>query len=562
MRFNRGEFVACIFLVVATLCVYWKLPSHDFVNYDDPKYVTENNHVQAGLTGEGIIWAFTSSHAKNWHPMTWLSHMLDCQIYELNAGGHHLTSLLFHIINALLVFVVFKRTTKAFWQSAFVAALFALHPLHVESVAWVAERKDVLSALFWMLTIWAYVLYVERPGLARYLLVFLFFILGLMAKPMLVTLPFVLLLMDYWPLKRFMCFQSNCDVDNLQSDRPKASGYHGSFTLLVLEKAPLFVLAAVSSTVTFLVQQAGGAVKSLDVFPLQIRFANALVSYVIYIWKFILPLDLAVFYPHPGMPPIWLVTVCLVLLFAVSVLVFRYRYRCPYLVTGWLWYVGTLVPVIGVVQAGTQSMADRYTYVPLIGLFVVIAWGVNDLAARWSFRRFVLTISACGVLLAFTICTWLQVSYWRNSITLFEHAIEVTSNNNLAHYNLGNALVKQGKLDEGIANYLEAMRIEPDHPDTHNAHNSIGLALFRQDKLDEAIAHYSKAIRLKPDYVQAHNNLGVALIRQGKVDEAIRSFSRALQIRPDHDEASYNLGLALRIMDKTHDTHSIITESQ
>ncbi len=547
MRFRRGEIVACIFLIVATLSAYWELPSHDFVNYDDPKYVTKNDHVRAGLTGEGLIWALTSSHAKNWHPMTWLSHMLDCQIYGLNAGGHHLTSLLFHIVNALLVFLVFKRATKAFWQSAFVAALFALHPLHVESVAWVAERKDVLSAFFWMLTLWTYVLYVERPGLAGYLLVFLFFVLGLMAKPMLVTLPFVLLLMDYWPLKRFKCFQSNCGVDKLQSCRPMAPGYYGSFTLLALEKAPLFVLATVSCAATFLVQQAGGAVKSLDVFPLPIRFANALVSYVIYIRKFILPLDLAVFYPHPGMPPIWLVAVCLVLLFAVSVLVFRHRHRSPYLVTGWLWYVGTLAPVIGIVQAGAQSMADRYTYIPLIGLFVIIAWGVNDLAARWTYRRFVLIISASGILTAFTICTWSQVRYWRNSITLFEHAVAVTSNNNLAHYNLGNALVKQGKLDEGIANYLEAMRIKPDHPDTYNAHNSIGLALFRQGKLNEAIAHYSKAIRLKPDYEQAHNNLGVALIRQEKVDEAIRSFSRALQVKPDYAEASHNLKTALQM---------------
>lgn len=584
MRFRRLELMVCLFLIVATISAFGQLRNHNFVNYDDSKYVTQNPHVQAGLTREGIIWAFTTSHAGNWHPLTWLSHMLDCQMYGLNAGGHHLTSLLFHIVNALLVFAVFNRMTKgALWQSAFVAVLFALHPLHVESVAWAAERKDVLSTFFWMMTMWAYVLYVELPRLSRYLLVLLFFALGLMAKPMLVTLPFVLLLMDYWPLERSKSFQSD-HVESSQSNRHLNPVYHRSLGLLVLEKAPFFVLVAVSSAVTFLVQRAGGAVKSLDVFPLHGRLANAIVSYVIYVWKFIWPSNLAVFYPHPGMRPIWLVVVCVVLLLTVSVLVIRQRYRRPYLATGWLWYLGTLVPVIGVVQVGTQSMADRYTYVPLIGLLIIIAWGGADLTLRWTYRRFVLATSAGVILVALMMCTYLQLRHWRNSMTVLEHALDVTVDNNLAHYNLGQAFAEQGKFDEAIAHYSEAIRIKPHHPDAFNAYNNIGIALFckgkldeaianyskalrlkpdsaniydnlgnalaKQGRLDEAIAHYSEALRIQPDSFRARNDMGVALVRKGRLDEAIACFSRALKIKPDCAEASHNLRLALGIADK------------
>jgi tetratricopeptide (TPR) repeat protein len=409
-----------------------------------------------------------------------------------------------------------------------------------------------------------------------------------MAKPMLVSLPFVLLLIDYWPLERFKCFEP--DHDNPQSSRPLNPDYHRSLALLVLEKVPFFVLATASSIVTFFVQQAGGAVKSLDVFPLQIRLANALVSYVSYVGKFIWPLNLAVFYPHPGMRPIWQVGVCIMLLLGVCAVVLRERYRHPYLATGWLWYLGTLVPVIGVVQVGAQSMADRYTYVPLIGLFIIIAWGVAHLVERWSWRKFVFAISAGVILSALTMCTCLQLRHWRNSITVFEHALDVTVDNNLAHYNLGQALAQKGRLDKAIVHYSEALRIEPDHPDAHNAHNNIGLALFRQGKVNEAIARYARALELKPDGANIHNNLGnalagqarldeaivhyaealrikpdcftacndmgVALVRQGKLNAAIMFFSRALKIKSDCAEASHNLRLALSIADKPDDSRS------
>jgi Flp pilus assembly protein TadD len=366
---------------------------------------------------------------------------------------------------------------------------------------------------------------------------------------MLVSLPFVLLLMDYWPLERFKCFESD-RADNPQSSRPLNPDYHRSLTLLVLEKAPFFVLVAVSSAVTFLVQRAGGAVKSLDVFPLHVRLANAIVSYVIYVWKFIWPSNLAVFYPHPGMRPIWQVAVCVVLLLAVSVLVIRQRYGRPYLATGWLWYLGTLVPVIGVVQVGAQSMADRYTYVPLIGLFIIIAWGVAHLVERWSHRRFVLVMCAGTVLSAFVICTQVQVRHWRNSITVFKHATCVNANNYLAHCQLGIALAEQGRVEEAIAHYSEALRIKPDYPD---AHNNVGVALAEQGRVEEAIAHYSEALRIKPDYSDAYNNLGLSLAGQGRIEDAMAHYRMALQLRPDNARARNNLGIALAGQDKLQD---------
>jgi Flp pilus assembly protein TadD len=548
--------MVCLFLILATISVFGQLPNHDFVNYDDPVYVSENPNVQTGLTGEGIIWAFTSSHASNWHPLTWLSHILDCQIYGLNAGGHHLTSLLFHVVNTLLVFVVFKRMTGALWQSAFVAAMFALHPLHVESVAWVAERKDVLSTFFWMITMWAYIRYVERPGFRRYMLVFLFLALGLMAKPMLVSLPFVLLLMDYWPLNRFQCARPN--ITNSQTDRSPNACYQRSFALLILEKAPLVVLATVSGIVTFLVQRAGGAVCSSDVLPLQIRLANALVSYVSYFGKFIWPLNLSVFYPHPGMRPIWQVAVCLMLLLGLSVLVLWKRHRCSYLTTGWLWYLGTLVPVIGVVQVGAQSMADRYTYVPLIGLFIIIAWGVADLVSRWRYRRLALVVSAGLALVLLGTCTWLQVRYWNNSITLFEHALDVADKNYLAHNNLGLGLAHEGRLAKATVHYSKALQIKPDYA---KAHINLGGALARQGEFKEAIGHYLKALQISPNLAEGHNNLGVALTRQGEFKEGIGHYLKALQIKPDYADAFNNLGNALAQLGRLEEAISCYSEA-
>lgn len=533
MRSRRLELIICLFLIVATLAIYWQAGNHEFVSYDDPTYVTENRFVQKGLTLESISWAFTATHASNWHPLTWLSHMLDCQLFGLNPGMHHLTSLLLHIASSILLFLVFRRMTGALWCSAFVAALFALHPLHVESVAWVAERKDVLSAFFWLLTMWSYTWYVERSGINRYLLVLLFFIMGLMSKPMLVTLPFVLLLLDYWPLGRFQLGQSgNYKI----LDIPKSP-----VRRLILEKVPFFVLAMISSVVTFIVQQSGGAVSSLDAIPLKIRTANALVSYVSYIGKMIWPHKLEVIYLHHMLPG-WQVAGACLLLLSVSLLVVRIVKKHPYLAVGWLWYLGTLVPVIGLVQVGVQSMADRYTYIPLIGLFIIIAWGVPELVARWRHNKIGLTILAVSLLSVLMATTWTQVRYWKNSITLFQHAIDVTANNCVAHNSLGMALAEQGDTTKAIEHYYEALRIQPG---LVIVHNNLGNIMAKQGKLREAIKYYSEAVRIKPDYAKARYNLGIVLAHQGKFREAIKHYSEAVRIKPGYAMAHFKLGFAL-----------------
>jgi hypothetical protein len=396
----------CIYLTLAlaTLAVFWQVLGHDFVNYDDPDYVYRNPNVQSGITLSSIKWAFTTGHAANWHPLTWLSHMLDWQLFGDNPGWHHLTNLFLHIANTLLLFAVLKRMTNALWRSAFVAAAFALHPLHVESVAWVAERKDVLSTLFWMLTIAAYLRYLERPGTGRYLLTLLIFALGLMAKPMLVTLPFVLLLLDYWPLGRFQFGQIVKSVGQQSRKSLNAFSHWKLSRHLLLEKVPLFALSAISSIVTFLVQRTAGAVTSVETLPLKLRIANTFVSYLTYIQKMVWPSRLAMFYPYPDKTDlIWQTVVFALLLLIISLGVIWLMRRRRYLLTGWLWYLGTLVPVIGLVQVGDQALADRYTYVPLTGLFIIIAWGVPDLIAKWRFRKHALAASAIAVLLAWSI---------------------------------------------------------------------------------------------------------------------------------------------------------------
>ena len=541
------EFSIGLCLIMVILAVFWPVKNYEFINFDDDLYVTDNPYVKAGLTLKSVIWAFTTMHANNWHPLTWLSHMLDRELYGLNPGGHHLTNLLFHIGNTLLLFLVLKRMTGALWRSSFVAALFALHPLHVESVAWVAERKDVLSTLFWILTMWAYFWYTEQPRLDRYLLVLLLFALGLLSKPMLVTLPFILLLLDYWPLGRFQFGQLN-GHHNPHSSKSISPCNQRSLTFrLVLEKAPFFALSAVSSFLTFFAQQKGGAVKSFELFSFGNRIGNALVSYVNYIGKMIWPHHLALLYPHPGALPIWQVIGASLLLVCVSVVAIRSARRHPYLMVGWLWYLGTLVPVIGLVQVGMQAMADRYTYVPLIGLFVMIAWGIPNILLRLGCRRIVLAILADLLLLTLTAIAMLQVKHWHNSVTLFKHSLKVTVDNYIIHNNLGIALAARGKDEEAIAHYVEALRIKPYFVE---AHNNFGNALVRQGKYREAIYHYAECLRIMPDLAKAHSNLGVALSRQGRYQEAIVHYEEALRIKPDYADAHYNLGNALALQGK------------
>ena len=542
MQSRRLELMVCLFLIAATIAAYWQVRNHDFVNYDDNRYVTENRRVQAGLSAEGLVWAFTGFHASNWHPLTWLSHMVDCELYGIKPKGHHLTNLLFHIANSLLLFLLLRRVTGALWRSAFAAALFALHPLHVESVAWVAERKDILSALFWILTTWAYVRYVESPGLGRYSSVLLLFALGLMAKPMLVTLPFVLLLMDYWPFRRFQFQESGDDRKSKRNESSNNRYQRFPVHHLVREKVPLLVVSAASSVVTYLAQQSGGAVASLVSFPLEVRVANALVSYVNYIGKMILPYNLALLYPHPQTVPIWKAAGACVFLLSISALAIRAGSRRPYLLVGWLWYLGTLVPVIGLVQVGSQAMADRYTYVPLIGLFIMVAWGMADLVTGLRYRKLVFAASAGGVLAALMIGTYWQVHHWHNSITLFQHSLEVTTGNWLAHNNLGNALAEQENLEKAIGHYSKALRI---YPDCAMAHNNLGNALREKGEVNEAISHYTKALRIDSKYAEAHNNLGSALADQGRFEEAIRHCSEALQIKPDNAKIHCALAVGL-----------------
>jgi tetratricopeptide (TPR) repeat protein len=564
-RFNiRLDVIICFLLIVVNLGVYWQVQAHDFIGYDDDKYVTDNPPVRQGLSKESIIWAFGSFHASNWHPITWLSHMLDVELFGMNAGAHHLTNLLFHILNSLLLFIVFRKMTAQVWQSAIVALLFALHPVHVESVAWVAERKDVLSTFFWLLTIWSYTRFARRPAMGRYLAVVGFFCLGLMAKPMVVTLPFVLLLLDYWPLDRIQTGQTNN-----HSGKPNPGL---ALLRLVYEKIPLFVLAGLSCGVTFLAQKKGEALGLLDVHPLTMRVANAVVSYLKYIQKLIWPHDLAILYPYPEVITVWQVLAGCSVLGCITFLSVRYRKRLPWLFVGWFWYVGTLVPVIGLVQVGEQAMADRYTYIPFIGLFLILTWGASFLTGKWRSKNIALSVISTVIFFALIAATRAQVSYWKNSTRLFEHALSVTNGNYVIHNNLGFELALQGRMDEAIMHYRAALRINPEFELAHinlgsalfsqgeiekslayyqttlsqtprfaGVHHNLGILLLRVGRIDEAVDHFQETLRIKPDYAEVYNSLGAALVSQGKIEEAIANFRQAIRIKPDLMEAKLNL---------------------
>jgi Flp pilus assembly protein TadD len=533
--------VIILFLIAITLISYWSVQNFEFVNYDDDIYVTENIHVLSGITKENVIWAFTTFHASNWHPLTWLSLLFDYELYWLNPAGYHWTNVLLHIANTLLLFLVLNRMTGALWQSGFVAALFAVHPLHVESVAWVAERKDVLSTFFWMLTLYAYVFYVEHPDWKRYVFVFVSFSLGLMAKPMLVTLPFVLLLLDYWPLKRFPFKPSDSHMYSQQGRTENAhfSLKNISIVRLLLEKIPFIMLSIFSSIMTLFAQQSSGAIMPLQQLSLMERTTNAFVSYATYIFKMFWPADLAVFYPHPGTWPVWQVWVSILLFAGITMYVWKLRHH-PYLRVGWLWYSVTLIPVIGIVQVGSQSIADRYTYIPLTGLFIMIAWGIPNISRQWRYKRPILFLSTGLVLLSLMICTWLQVRHWENGTSLFQHAVNVTEGNGTTINNLGNALARRGSIEEAILQYKEAITLQPNNA---QAYNNMGKVLMLQGKVNEAIIYYSKAIQLDPRHMKAHFNIGVAYSEIGDNSEAILHYTEALKINPDFVAAYNNLGI-------------------
>jgi len=574
-----------VLLVIVTLIPYSRLAKCGFVNYDDPIYVTQNPHVQQ-LSVKNLLWAFNVGYNSNWHPLTWISHMVDYRIWGTNALGHHATNLLLHLASIILLFLILMRTTRSVWQSFFVAALFAIHPLHVESVAWIAEHKDVLSTVFWMLTMGAYVLYAERPGWKRYSAVVLLYALGLMAKPMLVSLPLVLLMLDYWPSRRL-----------------KSAG----LTRLVIEKSPMLILAAASSVITMIAQHRGHAASSLAACSVGMRVSNALVSYLSYIVKMVWPKDLAVFYPHPrDTISAWLIVLSALVLVGISLIAIRERRSRPYLLVGWLWYVITLIPVIGLVQVGSQAMADRYTYVPLIGVFIMLAWGIGEKGRKG--KRKILGAVASLAIVALAVQTWLQVGYWRNSIVLFEHALAVSPENNYpAHSNLGRAyadkgdyapavaeyekalamrqdeahvrcdygdsLAKLGRIEEAVEQYQEALAVDPKlsqaqdrltairqsrveaalaqrlqkraKPNSAPAHVNNGVILQSRGQREEAIKEYKEAIRIDANLVAAHNNLAVLYDNLGRTEEAISEFKIAIRLKPDNAAIHGNYAVAL-----------------
>ena len=543
--------VICIFLVIATFTVYSQVQSHEFLNFDDRGYITENENIKSGLNRESVIWAFTSSYFANWHPITWLSHILDYQLYGSNPKGHHLANLFFHIINSLVLFLVFLRMTGALWKSGFVAAMFALHPFNVESVAWIAERKNVLSTLFCLLTIRAYIHYIERPSFKRYSFMVLMFTLGLMSKPMLVTLPFVLLLIDFWPLKRLNL------KDNKTIKVTTKYANKGSIILrLVFEKIPLFFLAMVSSIATYLILKSENMIETVEAYSIPARFINAMVSYLEYLKKAFWPKDLAIFYPHPANDFNLLKgLLCCIVLVGITTISVRFIKKAPYFAVGWFWYLGTLVPVIGIVQNGHQAMADRYAYIPLIGIFIIIAWGLPGLVAKWRYKKKILSVSV-GVLIPFLmVVTWVQVTYWKDSIAVFKRAVKVNDKKYpslaIVHNNLGIALSADRRYKEAIFHHRMAIKLNPSSPLKHQtlftatAHYNLGNAFFAEQKMEEAIPNYRSAIKLIPEFIEAYINFGNALMAQKRVEEAILKYKVAIKLNPNYALSHNNLGYAL-----------------
>jgi protein O-mannosyl-transferase len=532
--FGRNELLIALGLVAVTLAVYAQVASHHFIILDDNRYIRENPMVNHGLTLTGIAWAFTTFHAANWHPLTWLSHMLDSQIFGLNAGGHLLVNALIHASNTLLLFLFLRRVTGAKWPSAIVAALFALHPLHVESVAWAAERKDTLSTFFGLLTLVAYARYVETPSWKRYALVAVALALGLMAKPMLVTWPFVLLLLDYWPLRRFQWQRAT---------GPK--GFVRALAPLVREKLPLFCLAAASMVITFIAQSHGGAVRTFVQVPVPLRLSNAVVSCAKYLSRTVWPWDLTVYYPFPRTGvPLWELVCAIVLLTVITVFVLRQARERPYLLMGWLWFVGTLIPVIGLVEVGGAAMADRYYYVPSIGLFIALVFGLSDLAQAFRIDRVImgtLTVVALSILACLTA---VQIGRWRNSETLFQYTSSVIPDNRMIENNLGTILGQSGKYDQAEAYFAKALRTKPDYLEVisdADIRENLGLLMAHQGRLPEAVEQLNEALRLNPNSAEAHTTLGVVLLRSGKAEESIPHFLAALRLKPDWALARDNL---------------------
>jgi tetratricopeptide (TPR) repeat protein len=512
----------CLGLAALTFAVFGQTLWHDFINYDDNGYVYANPVVARGLTLQGLAWAF-SFHEDNWHPLTWLSHELDCQCYGLRPGGHHLSNVLLHAATVVLLFLVLRQMTGALWRSAFVAAVFAIHPLRVESVAWVAERKDVLSGFFFMLTLWAYLRHVKIINYqlsiinCYYVLALVFFSLGLMCKPMLVTLPLVLLLLDYWPLRRTL-----------------------SAARMAAEKAPFLALSAACCVATLLAQH--HAMQSAGLFPFPTRVGNALASGLVYVGQMFWPARLALFYPYPHDDlPAWEAALAGLLLAGISALAWWRRREQPWLLVGWLWYGLMLLPVIGIIQVGAEAHADRYTYLPQIGLYVAVTWLAAEWGARHPAARVIFGGLMAGVIAVLAFFAWQQTGYWKDSVTLWSRSLACTRSNETAHYNLANALLHEGSTDEAILHYEQALQLRPYYTD---AHVNLANILLQKGQLDKAIAHYDQALDIRPNSAEFHVNLGLALAAKGKTDQAILHYQQALELRPDYVKARINLANA------------------
>ena len=523
-----------ILIAVLTLAIYWQVLDYGFINFDDPTYVIENKHIRDGLTIEGVKWAFTSFYASNWHPLTWLSHMLDIEFFGMNPGMHHLSNITIHTLNAVLLFILLERMSGVLWRSAMVAALFALHPLHVESVAWISERKDILSTFFGILTLTAYVRYTRMHGLKRYTQMTVLFICSIMSKPMMVTLPLLMLVLDFWPLKRI-------DAMKGESGYKPVMGTLRNLLLLFREKIILFAVAFISGIVTVCAQHSGGAVQSVVLLNLGDRMMNAAVSYCTYIWKMVWPTGLAVYYPYPSAFVFSHVVLCMALIVVVTIAIIAFMDKRPYLASGWFWYMVTLLPVIGIIQVGGQSMADRYTYVPSIGIFIMAVWGVSDLLIPFRNRKVILTGISALVIGASSILTFIQAGYWRDSIILFGHALDVTNGNDLAHFNLGHALEENGNAHEAEKHYRDAVVLK-----AHNAayHTALGSLLADTGRTDEAVEHLTQALQIEPALIEARVNLGNIMLLRGETEGSIQEYSKALTADPMNAETLNNLGVA------------------
>ncbi len=537
----------CLLLAAVTLAIYNPVNHHPFINYDDDRYVTENAHIRQGLTASTITWALTSTEQANWHPLTWMSHALDCSLFRLNPAGHHFTSVLLHGVNVVLLFLILVWATGRFGPSLFVAALFALHPINVESVAWVAERKNVLCTTFFFLTLWAYGWYAQKPGSKRYLAVVALFAAGLASKPMVITLPFVLLLLDYWPLNRLA-----------GASDPRIPSF--PWPRLVLEKLPLLVLSLASAIITMQAQQTGGAVRSTAQFSFGVRIANAIYAYGMYLWKMIWPARLAPLYPHPGDTlAAWQVAAAALILIAITAIVLRFGQR-RYLLVGWLWFLGTLVPVIGLVQVGDAAMADRYVYIPLIGVFVMISFGIADWAAQKKLG-IALMIAAAVVLVTLVISTHRQISYWESNVDLWSHALAVTQNNFIAEDNLGGAHILEGREEEAHGHFENAARINPKDP---MSRSNLGTYFQTHNQLREAVAQYEAAIALTSDLgllSQTYSNLGAAQRALGQDDEARKNYDQSLRLNSNQFNAWLGLGLLARKQGKLDEAISDLARS-